>query len=207
MTAVDIDEYVKIVAEVDEQISAIVDEYTVGLEKLKDEKKTTRLRVLVAFSFLEVMTNVYNIYFGLNLTNSRVIKEWLNRYCLFRGNSTFNENKYLRKISAEHMYKLRNSTVHAFALPEPESGLSILLINGDELDKSIDKMHKGFKDRGADVTFVAPSSLLKLFLDGYLLMHSEIYKPEAEITTVEFESMSRLREEFHRRGAKTIDLN
>lgn len=169
--------YKRLADDVDADLGAMVDEYNHAVLLLKNNEKTIRIRLLIAFSFLEVICNIYNSYFDLKLNNSAVLKKWMKDYCFTEENQIYKTHPYLHKVSEENLYKFRNSIFHAFGLPEPENGVSFTVPNGDETADVIQKMDAGFSRLGHSVVFVSADQLMHLFISGYRIMHPQIFKP------------------------------
>lgn len=201
-------EYKKIADEVDAYVAAIVEEYNESIVTLRNNPKVVRIRMLIAFSFLEVLCNIYNSYFDLKLGNRELMRLWLREYCLNEKNRVYSVHPYLNLVDDEYMYSFRCSIVHALALPEPksESKISICIPNGDETTEVIRKMDEGFKKVGHTVAFISADQMMKMIIEGYYLMHPLLYKVPTMATKTDFDSMKRVVDEFARRGAKPVPL-
>ncbi len=213
MSTVDPLKYKEAADEVDADLASIVDEFTTALLALNEvqegeDKKVTRIRILLAFSLLEVIVNAYNCYFGFNLKPRDAMEKWLADYCFTNRNKTFVEHPYLSDATPKYMYELRSSMMHAFVLPESQNNMTFSIVNGDEnLSEELPMLRKGLESkRNCKIIFISPTSLLKLFLEGYALMHPQVFKKPEEATPSDFTSMRKLKNEFHRRGAKYISL-
>lgn len=68
-------------------------------------------------------------------------------------------------------------------------------------------MDEGFKKLGHSIAFVSADSLIQLFIDGFTLMHSEIFKDLTVATQSDLEGLERVVKEFGRRGARGVPLN
>lgn len=198
--------YKELFKEVDERFAEVVQEFSDSRNALNNDQRFIRTRLLMAFSFLEVICGLYNAYFDRQLENRALLKEWLEKYCVTDSNLVFKSHPYIRMLSVEQIYKFRNSIIHAFALPEPENNVSIMVPNGSESSEVIIKMDEGFRKLGHTVAFVSADSLLQLFLAGYTLMHPDIFKDLTIATQSDFDSLQRVVKEFGRRGARGIPL-
>jgi hypothetical protein len=206
MMTIDIEKYKNLFQEIDARFDEIVKELAATRSVLQNDKRFIMTRLLISFSFLEVVCNLYQAYFDLHLGNRALIEEWLSKYCLTDENTTFNSHPYIKMLSAEHLYKFRNSVIHAFALPEAENDIFISVPNGSESSDVIKKMDEGFKKIGHKVAFISADSLLQLFLAGGALMHPTIFKDVTIATQNDLEGLERISGEFIRRGAKGIPL-
>jgi len=202
----DIEKYKEISQEVDARLADIVDEFTYAINALKNDSRVVRTRLLIAFSLLEVVCNLFNAFFNLGLGNRALLEKWLNDFCLNDMNRTFKAHPYLRMITPAHMYKFRNAIVHTLGLPEPENGISITVPNGTETAEIIKKMDEGFKSLGHKVAFISADELTKLFLDGYAMMHLAIFKNPATAVQSDLDGLVRILSEFNRRGARPVPL-
>ena len=207
MRIMDIDKYKNLFQEVDYRLTEIVEEFSATRAVLQNDQRFIKTRVLLAFSFLEVLCNLYNSYFNLGLANRALIEKWLQKYCLTYRNATYKTHPYMNMLTEAHLYKFRNAITHAFGLPEPENGISIATPNGSESSDSIKKMDEGFKKVGHTVAFISADSLLQLFIDGFTLMHPEIFKDDTQANQAGLEGLGRIVKEFGRRGARGIPLS
>lgn len=204
--AINPQDYKKISDAVDVDISRTVEEYNDAVVLLKNNEKVIRIRVLIAFSFLEFICNLYNTYFNLGLNNRALMLKFLGDFCFTEKNQTYKNHPYLHLISVEQMYKFRNAIVHALALPEPENGISITIPNGDENSSVIKKMDEDFKKLGHTVAFISADQLMKLFIEGLTMIHPMIFIEPSKANDLDMEAMNRLNKEFARRGAKPIAM-
>lgn len=198
--------YKNLAEEIDQRFSEIAQEFNDSRSMLKNDGRVVRTRLLLAFSFLEVICNIYNIYFNLRLTNKSLLLKWIKEYCLDTKNRTYKAHLYLSRIDELHLYKFRNAIVHAFSLPEAENGVSITVPNGLETAPIIERLDVKFKKAGHIIAFISPDSLLQLFLDGFMIMYPEIFKNVSTATQSDLEGLERVANEFNRRGAHGISL-
>ena len=203
----DQEKYKKLCHEIDTELAEIVQEFTDSRNILRNDRRFVKTRLLLAFSFLEVICNLYNAFYDLKLTNAPLLKKWFKEFCLLDQNITYKKHPYIKMISENHLYNFRNSIIHAFSLPEPENGISIICPNGSEISDIIEKMDIGFRAHGHQVAFVSADSLMQLFISGFTLMHPKIFKDVSRATESDFEGLERIVKEFNRRGAKAIPLN
>lgn len=202
----DIARYQQISHEVDLAFSEALEEYTAASMYLNEKADVLRIRCLIAFSLVEFVSNIYNVYFPPQRPNKVLFPEWITKYCLTNDNVTYSTHPYISRITAQHMYLFRNSIVHNFALPEPENGTSITVMNGGAAHSSVVDLDREFKAKGHTCAFVSPNDLMQLFLKGAELMHPEIFKSPSAATEDDLSRMETLLKEFGRRGAKKIDL-
>ncbi len=200
------EEYKKIAHDVDIDLSDIIDEFTKSIQSLSNQHRFVRIRLLISFSLLEVICGLYNTYYKLELANRQLLLQFIDKYCFTSTNKTFNDHPYFKYITTEHLYKFRNSIIHAFALPEVENGISITVPNGSESAEVIKKMEAGFKKAGHKVIFISADGLTALFLNGLRILHKEIFKVPNNVTQEEFNGIERIKNEFTRRGSKPITL-
>ncbi len=203
----DQEKYRKLYQEIDNTLADIVQEFSDSRGVLQNDQRFVRTRLLLGFSFLEILCNLYNAYYSLSLSNRALLEKWLKEYCLSDRNPTYKAHPYMKMLTEVHVYKFRNSIIHAFGLPEPENGISITSPNGVETSDVIKKMDEGFKKAGHQVAFISADSLLQLFIDGFTLMHPEIFKDVATATQTDLEGLERIVKEFGRRGAKGVPLD
>lgn len=203
----DKNKYKILVKEVDDRLAEIVEEFSGARSLLQDDQRFVKTRLLLAFSFLEVLCNLYNSFFNLGLGNRALLEKWIKEYCFTKKNNTYINHPYIGMLTEPHLYKFRNAVIHAFGLPEPENGISITSPNGSESTEIIKKMDEGFKNLGHSVAFVSADSLLQLFIDGFTIMHPEIFKDVAVATQSDLEGLERIVKEFGRRGARGISLD
>lgn len=199
--------YTELFKEVDARLAEIVDEFSATRQVLQNDQRFVRTRLLISFSFLEILCSLYNAYYDLKLSNRSLLEQWLEKYCLTTNNPTYKNHPYIKMLTKEHVYKFRNAIVHAFGLPEPENGISITSPNGSESSDIIKKMDEGFKSMGHSVAFVSADSLLQLFIDGYTLMHPEIFKDVNVANEIDLKGLERIVGEFGRRGARGVPLD
>lgn len=202
----DENKYKELSKELDERLGEIFEEFSATRDVLQNDRRFVRTRLLISFSLLEVICNLYNIYFDLGLNNRALLQKWIKDYCLTDQNNTYKNHPYIKLLTEDHLYKFRNSIVHAFGLPEPENGLSITSPNGSESTEVIRKMDEGFKKLGHNVVFISADSLLQLFIDGFTLMHPSIFKDFHSATAADFQGLERVIKEFGRRGARGVPL-
>jgi hypothetical protein len=203
---VDTKKYIELCREVDARLAEIVDEISAVIGALKNDKRFVRTRLLIAFSFLEILCNLYNSYYDLGLGNRALMEKWLKEYCLVDKNPTYKSHPYLKMIDAVHMYKFRCAIVHTYGLPEPEKGISITVPNGSETSSIIKKMDEGFLKIGHRVAFISADQLVKLFIDGFTIMHPEIFRDFGVATQNDLDGLERIYNEFGRRGARGVPL-
>ncbi|MGC9603192.1 MAG: hypothetical protein ABSF47_01830 [Minisyncoccia bacterium] len=201
------EEYEKLLKEVDTRLAEIVDEMSAAIGTLKNDERFVRTRLLIAFSFSEIVCNLYNAYFNLGLANRQLMEKWFKEYCLTDKNPTYKKHHYLGMVDEAFMYKFRCAIVHTFGLPEPENGVSITVPNGIETSEVIKKMDEGFSKRGHKVAFISADSLTQLFIDGFTLMHPEVFKKVEVATQPDFDGLERISKEFERRGARGVPLD
>jgi hypothetical protein len=202
----DIEEYKKIKHEIDETIASIFEEFSGAINLFKNNEGFMRMRLLIAFSFAEVVCGVFDKYFNLNLGPTLLMKKWFKEYCLTETNKVFKNHQYFKKIDEEYLYQLRCSIIHAFALPEYKKGFAVMFPNGIETAENMQKMDRGFTQAGIDPIFISSDSLMQLFLEGFVLLHAQIFVPENTLTDEDYKGMERIYKEFYRRGAKPIPL-
>lgn len=201
-----IKEYRKMTEEVDKTLADIVEEFSSSINLFKNDGKFLRMRLLIAFSFTEVVCVIFDKYYDLNLGNTELMKKWFKEYCFVETNDVFKNHPYFKKINEEYLYQLRCSIIHAFALPEKIGNLAVMFPNGDETSDNLQKIDKGFTEKGLIPVFISPDSITKLFLLGFKLLHENIFVPENMLTTENYLGMERIYKEFYRRGAKPIIL-
>lgn len=202
----DIKRHQEVSHEVDLAFSEALEEYTAAAQYLNEKSDVLRIRCLIAFSLIEFLSNIYNVYFPPQRTNKVLFPEWITKYCLTNDNETYATHPYINRITSQHMYLFRNSIMHNFALPEPENGISISVLNGGAAHPSIADLDREFKAKGHTCAFVSPNDLMALFLKGAELMHPHIFKSPSTATQGDLDRMEALLKEFGRRGAKKIDL-
>ncbi len=199
-------DYKKISDEVDGTLAEIVQEYTDALSLIRNDRRVVRVRLLMAFSMMEVFCNIFNTYFNLGLGNRELMKRWIRDFCFAEVNESFKTHPYFHMLTDEHLYKFRNSIVHAFAIPEAENGVSILVPNGNESAEVIKNLDEGFKRLGHTVAFISPDGLTRVILDAYRIMHHAIFLNPNTVTQSDYDAIKRVADDFTRRGAKGIDL-
>ena len=202
-----IEEYKKISKEVDETIAAIVEEFTDAINLFKNDGKFVRMRLLIAFSFAEVVCGIFDKYYNLNLGNTELMKKWLKEYCLIDVNDVYKNHPYFKKVDEEYLYQLRCSVIHAFALPEQKGKLAVMFPNGSETADNMKEIDRGFTKAGLNPVFISPDSLTQLFIRGFTGLHKNIFVSESILTTENYEGMKRIHKEFFRRGAKPVPLD
>ncbi len=185
----------------------IVDEISAAIGVLKNDERFVRTRLLMAFSFSEILCNLYNAYFNLGLGNRQLMEKWFKEYCLTDKNPIYKNHPYLGMVDESFMYKFRCSIVHTFGLPEPENGVSITVPNGIETSDVIKDWDKKFSSVGHKVAFISADSLTQLFIDGFTLMHPEVFKKVEVATKADFDGLERISKEFERRGARGVPLD
>ncbi len=198
--------YKNILQEVDTNLTEILQEFSDSISILHNDERFVRTRLLIAFSLLEIICNLYNAYFNLSLSNQKLLEKWIKEYCLKDENPTYKRHAYMKSLTASHLYKFRNSIIHAFGLPEPENGLYITVPNGFETADVIKKMDENFRRLGHNIAFISADSLVRLFIDGFTLMYPEIFKDVTIANQDDLEGLERINKEFGRRGAKGIPL-
>ena len=203
----DQEKYNNLFQEADARLVEIIQEFYHSRSVLQNDQRVVRTRLLLSFSFLEITCSLYNAYLDLSLSNRALLEKWLKEYCLTNRNPTFKNHPYLNMMTENHLYKFRNSIVHAFGFPEPENGISITSPNDIETSSNIKKMDEGFKNLGHQVAFISADSLLQLFIDGFTLMHPEVFKDAINATQSDLEGLERIVKEFGRRGARSIPLD
>ena len=164
------EKYTTLFQEADSRLAEILTEFSDTREALQNDRRFVRTRLLLAFSFLEILCILYNAYYGLGFNNRALLEEWLEKYCLIDQNPTYRKHHYIKMLTNAHLYKFRNAIVHAFGFPEPENGISITSPIGLESSDNVRKMDEGFKSLGHSVAFVSADSLLQLFIDGFTLL-------------------------------------
>lgn len=192
--------------EVDSVIAGWLDEITKAVTTLGNSEVFIRTRLLIAFALLEVLCGVFDKYHDLNLTNRPLLKRWLREYCLTPKNQAYANHPYLKRIDDERLYKFRNSIMHAFAIPESEGGVAVIVVNGSELDSKLQKMDAALSRKGITAIFISPDSLTGLFAAGAKILMSEMFVSVDAATPQHLEGMSRVRREFFRRGSKKMSL-
>lgn len=190
---------------VDKEIGDILEEFTLAIKLLGNDRQYVRTRLLLNFSLLEVICTIYNSYYNLRLNNRKLLKKYINEYLLVEKNVVYKKHKDIKNITIEHLYKFRNSIIHAFALPEAEGGLSIVVPNGSEKTNVIDKMRNGFIKAGHKVAFISPDSLTALFTAGAQMLLSEIFGSKI-VTQWDYDALLRVNTEIERRGSKSVSL-
>ncbi len=201
------EEYRVIFKEVDETIGNIFTEFQDVITVLKNDGRFVRTRLLLAFSFAEVICGIFDKFYNLNLGNEDLMKKWFKEYCLTDKNQVYREHQDIKKLDENYFYKLRCSVVHAFALPEQEDKNAILFVNGNESHQNLDKFRKGFTEKGFKPMIISPDSITAFFIDGASNFCKEVFVNENIATVDNFNSLKRVRDEFYRRGAKHIKLS
>ncbi len=199
--------YAEFSKEIDQNLNDIIDEFSKAIAVLKNEKDFVRIRFLLCFSFLEVICTIYNSFYNLSLTNSKLLPQWIKNYCLKIGNQTYDKHPYFKMIDEGFLYNFRNSIIHAFGLPEQLNGISVICPDkGNEYSPLIKKIELGMLAKGHKVVFISPNSLLQLLLNGFEKLHSEIFLDPSKATRSEFDGLKRIQKEMRRRGGKFIPL-
>jgi len=201
-----IEEYRKIAKEIDETIASIAEEFTNSINLFKNDIKFLRMRLLIAFSFAEVVCGIFDKYFDLKLGNKELMKKWFKEYCLIETNDVYKNHAYFKKIDEEYLYQLRCSIIHAFALPEQKGKLAVMFPNGAETADNMKKIDAGFTKEGFIPVFISPDSLTQIFIKGFIGLHKNIFVSEDALTKENYEGMERVHKEFFRRGAKPVPL-
>ncbi len=201
------DEYEKIKNEVDATLAEIIEEFSAVTELLKKDTTLVRTRLLIAFSFLEVISGIFDKYYGLNLTNALLLKKWMKEYCLVQKNEIYKNHPYLHKIDEEYLYILRNGIIHAFALPEPpDPKFAIVFPNGIETADNMRELENVLIKDGKIPVFISPDSLTNLFIQGSKILMEEMFVPFENTTPEKIEGLKRVQMEFHRRSAKGFSV-
>lgn len=200
--------YTKIFNQVDIELVDMIEEFNATLNLIKEDKGLIRMRLLIAFSFLEVMCGIYNQYYNLGLADRRLLKQFMKNYCLNDKNQPYKNHHYLNKIDEYYLYNLRCSIVHAFALPEhkDEDKTCVLFINGDEEHEVIKEKDKEFSSQGFIPVFIDPDSLMRLFLRAGEMFFKEMKNKQENASKKDVDAISRVAKEFYRRGAKKIPI-
>lgn len=200
-----LEEYKKTCKEIDISLGEMFDEFIRTQTLLEPDKNLVRIKLLISFSLLEIFSHIYNNFYNLGYGNSRQITEFLKKYCFVKNNTTYMDHTYIKQLTPERICKFRNSIIHSFALPQYESP-TITVVNGSEDSDVIKKFREEFAKKGENVVFLSPSSLTKLFIDGFTLLHSEIFVSDDKFTEKHLEGVKKVFNEMYRRGAKTIQL-
>lgn len=206
MQSDEIEKYKTVSGEVDEVLADIVNEMSRAIGSLDDEPLLVRTRLLIAFSFLEVVCNVFNAFLDLKLRNRALMEKWLKEFCLNDINPAFAAHPYARMVTPAHMYKFRNAIVHSFALPEPDGGITITVPTVNEMAESITAAHAAYRDAGQHVAFISAGGLMNIFTAGYQIMHVFLFKNPEIATKKDLEGLERVLIEFNKRGAKFMPL-
>ena len=83
------EKYEKIKNEVDAMLADSIEEFSAVTDLLKKDTTLSRTRLLIAFSFLEVISGIFDKYYNLNLPNSTLLKKWMKEYCLVQKNEVY----------------------------------------------------------------------------------------------------------------------
>jgi len=196
--------YIKIFNQIDKDLSEVIEEFFVTLNLIKEDKKLVKMRLLIAFSFLEVVCGVYNQFYGLQLTDKALLKKFIKNYCLIDRNEIYNDHPYLNKINEIYLYDLRCSITHAFVLPEHKGEEFIMIVNGDEKHEKVERMNRAFSKKGIKSIFISPYSLSSLFLKAGEIFIKEMRDKQNNPTKEDLDAINRVAKEFLRRGAKMI---
>lgn len=198
--------YEKLRNEFDVSLSEIIQEFTDAITQLGNKKEFIKIRLLIAFSLLEVIANLYGIYNNHNVGNETLLTEWLKKYCFTEANKKYHEHSDIKKVTPDHLYKFRNAIVHFFALPEEFNNKHFMVVNGREDDPSLDKYRNLSRGIISEVIVISPDSLTALFLDGGRLFLNGIFIPLNFATSNHLLGLQRLSKEMYRRGAKRLPL-
>lgn len=194
--------------EVDEIIARIMHEFNKTINLLRSDKSIVMMRLLVIFSFAEIMSGIFNKFYNLRLDQRELMKKWFKEYCLTDKNEIYKNHLYIKKIDEKYLYDLRCSVMHAFALPEQKNNKkAIMFPNGSETADNIKEMDKKWVKAGFDPVFISPDSLTTLFLKGGMNLVKEVLNPEESASSSDFEGLKRVRREFYRRGMVAIPLD
>lgn len=196
----------EIKVEIDKVIAGIVDEFNKTINVLKRDNSLVRMKLLIAFSFAEIMSGIYGKFYDLNLGNKDLMKRWFKAYCLTEKNEIFNKRLYIRKVDENYLYELRCSIMHAFALPEQKDNRAIMFLNGPETGEDIKEIDKKFTAAGFITVFISSDTLTALFLNGGICLTQEIFNSEEAASPQYFERLKKIHKEFYRRGAVPIPL-
>ena len=204
---IDNKKYEELYQDVDIRLADMVEEISAAIGVLKNNQRFFRVKLLISFSLLEIICNLYNAYYNLGMGDRALLEKWLKEYCLTDKNPTYKAHPYFKMVDEVFLYKFRCAIVHAFGLPEPENGVSISVPNGSEATEVIRKLDEDFKKLGHRVAFISADGLTKLFIDGFTLMHPEIFKPVSVATQADLDGLERISKEYVRRGARGVSLN
>src|SRR5258708_3907997 len=97
--------YKNVYKEVDERLVEIFEEFSNTRQILQNDLRFVRTRLLISFSLLEIICNLYNTYFDLHLNNKALLEKWLKEYCLTDRNPTYKNHPYFKMITDGHLYK------------------------------------------------------------------------------------------------------
>jgi hypothetical protein len=164
------------------------------------------MRLLLAFSLLEVVANIYGIYGAKNLGNRDLLMEWLNKYCFVPGNAMYDQHVDIKKIDAEFIYKFRNAIIHFFALPDELNGVHVVVPNGSDTHASLQGHRNGFASLGHNVVFISADTLTGLILAGTQRFFLDIPTPDGNPTLSDLEGLKGVLAEMERRGGKKVSL-
>lgn len=137
----------------------------------------TRSQMIVLFSSLETLFCL-NIAYQNKTDNdnsirkaamdSKVVKKFLNSYCLTDKNEWYKENKERFHVSAKQLRDFRNSLIHFFSV---SSDISIV---PSVLASKARKLEKLLKEKGKkNVAFISPEDLHSLVGKAAMLMVKE----------------------------------
>ncbi len=199
-------EYEKLCKEFDKRFSEVVEEFNEAVKRLGKETDLTRIRLLLAFSFLEIICKVYNRYYDLKLGNKALLEKWIKDYCLASKNSFYTSHPYLNRTTETHLYQFRCSIVHAFTMPAPESGTSIAVPNGDDTAPNIEAWDARLTGAGHRVAFISAGSLMKLFIKGAETLLHEMIVPPVSATTDNLAGMRRVANWLEVESARHVDI-
>ncbi len=207
MTEAEQKEYKKLCEEFDERFSDVIEEFGEAAKRLGKETDLTRIRLLLAFSFLEIICKTYNQYYDLKLGNKALLEKWIKDYCLTSKNSFYSSHPYLNRTTETHLYQFRCSIVHAFTVPAPESGTSIAVPNGDDTAPNVTAWGARLVAAGHRVVFISAGSMMKLFIKGLETLFHEMMVSPAVATADNLAGMKRVAGWFETESMRKIDIS
>lgn len=138
------------------------------------ELVSSRVQVIAVFTLADIVASYWFAYHDKTGTPTERFITWVNSYCLIPENKAFPNSTY-SDISAERLFKLRNSLVHFFGLASGKDEVHNFAIspNNENWMEVTKKLQKTLEKKGQKICVIESKKFYNLVLEGAILMLDE----------------------------------
>lgn len=192
------------------------DEFNDSIQLLRKNKDNPLIKsqLCLALIAIDTFSRFHLILQGerdmkkINESNEKRFKQWLNDFVFTAKNESYKKHKGKIKCDAGVVWRLRNSFLHFYSLPELKAGQAQIGFSFNVPYNDCRKMEEGLKrEHGRNVVIIDAYHLIDVIFQGLILQWEGLVKMIKEKPDEYYNSVIFAHRIVMQEGASTIKLN